>query len=188
MILKAFLNSRSIKQMADDLRGFEEGFKENIRAFRELLAEKGIRVAMSNVNSTFGQYIVFEKIDSDETSTIIARETQQILSEWLRYGKRMQAYVSPLLMAEFGAGKHAVMWENSQGNSTDVLSNGTHIGRGTFNYPESSHGIKDVWYYMDLSGNWQIATGVKPTRPMHNAVIEIITQIQQTAREVFGHG
>ena len=57
MILKAFLNSRSIKQMADDLRGFEEGFKENIRAFRELLAEKGIRVAMSNVNSTFGQYM-----------------------------------------------------------------------------------------------------------------------------------
>ena len=186
MILKAFLNSRSIKQMAYDLRGFEEGFKENIRTFRELLAEKGIRVAMSSTSSGFGQYIIFEKIDSDETSTIIARETQQILSEWLRYGERMQAYVSPLLMAEFGSGNYAVSWEDSQGTPHSTLSDGTQIGRGSF--PNQTHAFESVWWYLDVNGNWHSATGSKPTRPMHNAAIEIITQIQQTAREVFGHG
>lgn len=186
MILKAFLNSRSIKQMADDLRKSEQEIANKLRTFRVLLAEKGIRVAMSNVSSGFGQYIRFEKVDTENMTMIVAMETQQILSEWLRYDERVQAYVSPLLMAEFGAGSHAVLWEDSQGAPHSTLSDGTQVGRGSF--PNQTHAFESTWWYMDLNHNWHQASGIKPTRPMHNAVIEIITQIQQTAREVFGHG
>ena len=186
MRLKAFLNSRSIKQMADDLRSYEDGLREKIRDFRDALANKGIRVAMSSTDSVYGQYIVFTKEESGDTTTIVAKETSQILSEWLYYGIHVWAYVSPLLMEEFGSGSHAVVWESSDGSRTGVLSDGTKVGRGTF--PEQIHAFKDSWKYMDLNYNWHTVSGVTPTRPMHNAVIEVITQVERTAREVFGNG
>ena len=188
MTITARLTSESIRQMADELRNYETSLRDKITQFRERLAAKGIIAARASVNPGFGQYITFEKQDTGDTTIVLARETSQILSSWLRNGEQVDAWVSPLLMSEFGAGKYAVVWQDTQGGSTDVLSDGTHIGRGTFNYPEPSHGIKDAWYYMDLSGNWQTATGIKPSRPMHSAVIEIITQIESTAREVFGNG
>lgn len=186
MTLKARLTSASIRQMADDLKSFEDGFRNNIREFRDLLANKGIRVAMANSSQKFGQYIVFEKQDSENTTTIVARETAQLLSEWLYYGMHVWATVSPLLMEEFGSGNHAVVWESSDGNRTGVLSDGTRVGQGTF--PEQQHAFESSWHYMDLNWNWHTVTGETPTRPMHNAVIEIITQVEATAREVFRHG
>lgn len=188
MTIRARLTSDSLKQMADELRNYENSLRDKIRLFRELLAAKGIMAARSSVTGGFGNYITFEKQDSGDTTVIVAREMSQVLSSWLRNGEQVDAWVSPLLMSEFGAGKYAIVWQDTQGGSTDVLSDGTHIGRGTFHYPDPSHGVKDAWYYMDLSGNWQKASGVKPTRPMHNAVLEIITQIEQTAREVFDNG
>lgn len=183
MRLKAMLTSASIKQMADDLMGFKTDLQDKLRMFRERLAEKGIKVAMANVNQEFGQYILFEKIDTDNTSTIVARETSQILKEWLYYGIHVYANISPLLMSEFGSGSHAVYWVDSQGNTSSVLSDGTPIGRGSF--PEQRNAFKDSWHYMDLNWNWHTVSGEKPTRPMHNAVLEIITQVETTAREVF---
>ena len=186
MRLKARLTSESIKQMVADLQGFEDGLRNNLRDFRNRLADKGIHVAMSNVNQVFGQYIAFLKEESDESVTIVARETQQIMSEWLHYGMRVWAYISPLLMSEFGSGSHAVLWEDSKGNQTGTLSDGTKVGRGTF--PEQIHAFQNSWAYMDLNWNWHHTSGITPTRPMHNAVLEIITQVEQTAREVFGNG
>lgn len=186
MRLKARLTSQSLRQMADDLRGFESGFRTNLRDFRNRLADKGIQVAMSNVNQVFGQYIAFLKEETDNTTTIVARETQQIVSEWLYYGMHVWAYVSPLLMAEFGSGSHAVIWENSDGSMTNTLSDGKKVGRGSF--PEQQHAFQGSWAYMDLNWQWNVTSGVTPTRPMHNAVIEIITQVERTAREVFGNG
>ena len=151
MRLKARLTSASIKQMADDLMGFKTDLQDKLRMFRERLAEKGIKVAMSNVNQEFGQYILFEKIDTDNASVIVARETSQILKEWLYYGENIQAYISPLLMSEFGSGSHAVNWVDSQGNTSSVLSDGTPIGRGSF--PDQRNAFKDSWRYMDLSYN-----------------------------------
>ena len=187
MRLKAKLSSGSLKQMADDLLSYKDGFINNLRIFRQELGYKGIRVAMSSASQGFGgQYIMFEMTDSENQTVLVARETSQILSEWLYYGEVVQAWVSPLLMAEFGSGKYAVTWVDSTGNSTPTLSDGTPVGRGSF--PDQRNAFKDSWWYMDLSQNWHQASGITPTRPMHNAVIEIITQVERTAKEVFGHG
>lgn len=186
MRLKANLSSQSIKQMADDLLSFKDGFRTNLQDFRDTLANKGIQVAMSSVSGGYGQYIIFTKEYHENGVVIVARETTQLLSEWLYYGEIVQAYVSPLLMAEFGSGPHAVDWVDSQGNTSKVLSDGTQIGRGSF--PDQRHAFQNSWWYMDLNENWHLANGVNPTRPMHNAVIEIITQVETTAREVFRNG
>lgn len=187
MKLKARLTSQSIKRMSEDLLSFEQGFINNLRDFRDTLANKGIQVAMSSAQEGhMGQYIVFTKQETDNSTYIIAKETSQILSEWLWHGEVVQAWVSPLLMAEFGSGPHAVVWVDSQGNESGVLSDGTKVGRGTF--PDQVNAFKDSWHYMDLNYNWHTVNGEKPTRPMHNTVLEIILQIERTAKEVFGYG
>jgi hypothetical protein len=172
--------------MAQDLLDYETTLKDKLRIFRERLADKGILVAQANVSQGFGSYIAFYREDGADSVTVVAKEVGQIISSWLRYGTEMYVYISPLLMAEFGAGSHAVYWEDSKGSQSSVLSDGTEIGRGSF--PDQTHADEDSWWYMDLNKDWHRASGVTPTRPMHNAVIEIVTQVERTAREVFGNG
>lgn len=187
MTITKRLTSQGLHELAQELNDYQNSLVSKVRQFRERLASKGIIAARANVSQGFGQYITFEKTDSENTSIIVAKEMSQILSEWLRKNDEVvQAYVSPLLMAEFGAGRHAVEWIDSKGNSTETLSDGTHIGRGSF--PDQKHAFQDSWWYMDLNHNWQQASGVIPSRPMHNAVIEMILQVEATAREVFGNG
>jgi len=184
MVIKAKLNSADIKRMAVEVERYQIEFQIKVHTVLRKLADKGIAAAAMSVGG-MGQYITFSKDNGIDGVTIVAQETSIITAIWLRYGKYAYAEVSPLLMSEFGAGRHAVIWEGLT-EHTDTLSDGTKIGRGSF--PNQTHAFEDSWYYMDLSGNWQVATGVKPTRPMHNAVIEIITQVEATAREVFGNG
>lgn len=185
MIIKSALKSSELRAAADELRNYIDVFKEKIKTFERRLADKGITVAKSSVGSELGKYIVFQKYEDESSVQIVAAETSPLISSWLRRGQQIDAIVSPLLMEEFGSGKHAVIWEGVNGN-TGILSDGTPVGRGTF--PRQTHANESFWHYMDLSGNWHTVDGITPGRPMHNAVIEIITQIDNTAREVFGSG
>lgn len=184
MVIKAKLNSADIKRMADDVERYQTEFQIKVHTILRKLADRGIAAAAMSVGN-MGQYITFTKENDPYGVTVVARETSVIVAEWLRYGHLVHAEVSPLLMSEFGAGRHAIIWEGQNGN-TNTLPDGKQIGRGTF--PNQTHAFEDSWYYMDVNGNWHVATGIKPTRPLHNAVIEIITQVEATAREVFGNG
>lgn len=184
MVIKAKLNSADIKRMADEVEGYRYDFQVKVHTILRRLADKGIAAAALSVGN-MGQYITFTKQNDPYGVTIVAQETSVIVAEWMRYGQLVHAEVSPLLMSEFGAGKHAIIWEGQNGN-TNTLPDGKQIGRGTF--PNQTHAFEDSWYYMDVNGNWHVATGIKPTRPLHNAVMEIITQVEATAREVFGYG
>ena len=184
MVIKARFNSADIKRMADEVEGYRYDFQVKVHTILRRLADKGIAAAALSVGN-MGQYITFTKQNDPYGVTIVAQETSVIVAEWMRYGQLVHAEVSPLLMSEFGAGKHAIIWEGQNGN-TNTLPDGKQIGRGTF--PNQTHAFEDSWYYMDVNGNWHVATGIKPTRPLHNAVMEIITQVEATAREVFGYG
>lgn len=185
MIIKSALKSSELRTAADELRNYITVFKEKIKTLERRLADKGITVAQSSVSAEFGKYIIFQKYEDETSVQIIAAETSLLISSWLKYGRQVDAIVSPLLMEEFGSGKHAVIWEGLNGN-TGTLSDGTPIGRGTF--PRQTHANESFWHYMDLNGNWHTVDGITPGRPMYNAVIEIITQIENTAREVFANG
>lgn len=183
MILKARLTSASLKQLANELTNYKDDLCYKVKLFGSRLADKGIRVAMSANSGSYAPYIVFSREDTENGSIIVARETTQLASDWLGHD---DVYISPLLMTEFGAGNYAVYWENSDASETKVLNDGTPIGRGSF--PNQTNAFKDHWFYRDKQTTLHITRGWMPTRPLHQAVIEMITQVEQTAREVFGNG
>lgn len=184
MEITAKLSSTSLKQAANQVREYESYLQTKVREVLERLVDKGISIAEQTIGG-FGKYITFSK-ETDAVGVImVAQEINVIRAEWLRYNKPVSAEVSPLLMAEFGAGPHAIIWEGTDGD-TSRLPDGKTIGRGTF--PNQTHAFENSWYYMDMSGNWQVASGIHPTRPLHNAVLEIINTVNSTVREVFGNG
>lgn len=192
MVISGRLNSNDIRRMADEVINYGTNLKDKIRTFTSRLADKGILAAIAS-GGRFDKYLIFSKQSDIDGTIIVASETSIITAKWLKYGHKVEAKVSPLLMAEFGAGPHAIIWEGLNGN-TNILPDGTEIGRGSFPPNESGdyfgpeHADESSWWYMDLDGEWHQARGVKPTRPIHNAVLEIIAQIESTAREVFGNG
>ena len=148
------------------------------------MADLGVYAGQTTIGN-FGRFVTFSRYTDGLGVVVVAQEMSVINASWLRGNQQIDAEVSPLLMAEFGAGPHAIVWEGVN-NNTDTLSDGTRIGRGTF--PDQTHAFESSWWYMDLNKQWHQASGVKPTRPMHNAMLEIIAQVNATAREVFGNG
>lgn len=185
MKIRGKLTSDSLKMMADELQQYATDFQAKIQLLTQRLADKGVIVGQTTIGN-FGKYVTFSRHTNTHGVVVVAQETDVIVSRWLRSGdEEVEAVVSPLLMAEFGAGPHAIIWEGTTG-STDMLSDGTKIGRGSF--PEQTHAFESSWWYMDLNKQWHQASGVKPTRPLHNAMLEIINTVSATAREVFGNG
>lgn len=184
MVIETRLNSADVRKAADEVRQFGRDFQTKVHQVLQRLADKGINTAQTTIGN-FGKFVTFSKQTAGDGVVVVAQETNVIVARWLRKGEEVEAVVSPLLMAEFGAGSHAVIWEGLTSN-TDTLPDGRKIGRGTF--PEQTHAFQSSWWYMDLNKQWHQASGINPTRPLHNAVLEIITQIESTAREVFGNG
>jgi len=184
MTFASNLSSQGLKKLAQELQEYAQNTLVNkLRLFRERLAQKGINVAVSSNNGHLSQYVVFSMETSDNESVIIAKETQLLEADWLGHEGVM---ISPLLMTEFGSGNYAVFWESVDMGSVHQLDDGTPIGRGSF--PNQKYAFDYQWFYRDKEGNKHVSRGIYPTRPMHNAVIEIIMQVEATAREVFGNG
>lgn len=183
MVISGKLTSWDLKRMADELRQYGTDLQTKLRLFVSRLADKGIQAALNANYGSYASYIVFSKETESNGTVIVARETSLLTADWLGHE---DVEISPLLMTEFGAGNYAVYWENSDGMENRRLSDGTPIGRGSF--PNQKNAFKDHWLYRDTEGYLHISRGFYPTRPMHHAVIEIITQVESTAREVFGNG
>ena len=188
MEIKAKLTSSDLKRAADEVTAYANNLPNRVMTVLQRLADKGISAGETTIGN-FGQYVTFSKRTEGLGVVIVAQETGVIVSEWLRHGERVEAEVSPLLMSEFGAGRHAIIWEGQNGN-TNTLPDGKQIGRGSFKYPDQirTHAFQNTWWYMDVNQQWHQASGVTPTRPLYHAVMEIITQVDATAKEVFGNG
>ena len=184
MKIKAKLTSSDLKRAADEVTAYANNLPNRVMTVLQRLADKGISAGKTIIGN-FGKYVTFSKRTEGLGVVIVAQETGVIVSEWLRHDERVEAEVSPLLMAEFGAGSHAVIWEGTKAN-TDTLPDGTKIGRGTF--PDQTHAFQNTWWYMDVNQQWHQVSGVTPTRPLYHAVMEIIAQVDATAKEVFGNG
>ena len=76
-------------------------------------------------------------------------------------------------MAEFGSG-----W------LSEVLFNVSGVGQGTF--PGQIHAFDEKgWYWTTEDGVKHHSIGEKPTHPMHNAMNEMIRDVEKIAVEVF---
>lgn len=101
-----------------------------------------------------------------------------------------------LLFIEFGAGIHFNGNANNSPNPSvewDVpYGKLVHKGGAELGYTIGSYGLhkglKDYWFYYDDQGGSQMSHGTRASMPMFSAEMEIISKIEQIAKEVFGNG
>lgn len=88
-------------------------------------------------------------------------------------------YVSgeELLFFEFGTG---VKFNSKPSNHPDGVRLGMIIGE----YGKG-HGNNMYWYYKDDNDKWHRTSGIKAQMPVYMASVEILTQIERIAKEVF---
>lgn len=84
----------------------------------------------------------------------------------------------PHLAWEFGAG---IYYNNGNPNPK-----AREYGMGVGSFPGQTHALNDYWWYRDKDGQLRFSQGTEAAMPMYKASVEIISQIEQIAREVFG--
>lgn len=178
--IRMTLSPTSVKQAQNELLKYKKELLKKCQLFVDALAREGITVA-SAMSGVYGQYILFER-ETEPTETgakaiMYATNTGIIHSQWqLADGTVREADVSPLLMAEFGAGLKA--------NNSDVAKK---YGMGTGTFPGQTHASDpEGWWYMDLSGVWHHSYGIDPPMPMEHASIAMCFLIADIAKEVWG--
>lgn len=179
MKLSIELSDKSIFSAIKTLVQYENGLRQKTRTLVDRLLDEGIEVAQQN-SGEYGQFISFTKKLDDgydvHVGALIARDKNTIMRTWLYYGSLKFAFISPLLMAEFGSGWLA-----------EVLSNVSGVGQGTF--PNQTHAFDEGgWWYMTEDKQWVHTEGEAPTHPMYNAQMAIISRVDQIAKEVFKDG
>lgn len=180
LVFKSDLSVKGLKQLSQDLLTYA-GTTLNIKsnAYVKALAERGITAAEGHVEGEFKPCVefVFEKKGFGKGS-LIGRNKTLIHRVWYTKSGEVQGEndISPILMAEWGAGKYA-----EEGH------------RGTFPRHDGktpSLGVQDKWFWLDESGVKHSSDEdslMIPTHPMHHAYIEMISVYKEVAKEVFGN-
>ena len=172
------LSVKSVLQAQRQLKAYIDDFQRKCELFVSKLAEVGIFTGQSTVGN-FGKYITFYYQTSIEQygakAILYAENTELIVSEWRQAdGSVSSAEVSPVLMAEFGAGQKA---DNAHASP---------FGMGTGTFPGQTHANDPSgWWYMDLDGQWHHSYGVTPTEPMAQAAEQMRAMINTIAKGVF---
>ncbi len=171
------LSEQSVRNAIRELEQAKMELLSKVQTYVSRLAELGIQTAESNVGN-FGRYITFsaefEPIETGCKGIVLATETGKIVSRWKTSDGEKTADVSPLLMAEFGAGHKAQNPKNVPG-----------VGQGTF--PNQTHANDPSgWYWRDMNDVLHHSTGITPTMPMYKAFVEMEQNILRIAKEVFG--
>lgn len=180
--------SSDIRKALMQLYSYQKELQIKTELFANKLAELGIGIAKQNGGYYGDQIIFFTTDDSsgDDICLILNAQNKGLIrSGWYHRegGKNKIVYntISPVLMAEFGAGWLADV------SMYEVSVPG---GRGTNSM--FGHGDDDNWYWTDPTGETHQARDeefvreMTPTHPMYKAVCEMRDNITKVAREVFG--
>lgn len=175
-----------IDKLIDTLEEYKASLSHKCVEFVERLLEEGIETARDN-SGQYGSNILFHRrIEGDEEICIgvmIAEDKQKIVKTWYRSKRdaenrrNVQSYeISPLLMAEFGSGWLARVLDDVSG-----------VGQGTM--PKQRHAFDpDGWAWYDEDGVKHESMGEAPSYPVHAALLSMLFEVDNIAREVFGNG
>lgn len=183
---------KSIRKAIKDLKAYKRDLHNKTALFVSRLLEVGIQVAEekgAGESGTFGthqmeNYVWFSKKlekDKDGCHGILMGKGATLYSEWIgEGGEKRSGSINSMLAMEFGTAGLALPKQDRFGVTG---------GRGT----NSKYGHENdvVWYILvEENGKtfWKKATAITPTRPMHNAMIEMQEQVKTIAKEVFGNG
>lgn len=169
------LDTEEINDLIEELNDYADTMQSRCQMFVQALADAGIKVAKANLGDYDGLVIFSKDIEPTEdgcTALMIATDKEKVIRSWFRGGEEVSAEVSPLLMAEFGSGWHS-----------EVLFDIEGVGQGTF--PGQKHAFDtNGWFWKDDDGKHH-SYGEAPSYPMYKASLEMISQIQQIAEEIF---
>ena len=175
-IYKGNLSTEGIQGIIDGLKKYADVTLPMLcdQVCREL-AEMGIKVAEYTVFNEFKPYIEFRyDTKSLGVGELVAQDNILIHRVWYTSAeknirKKKEAWISPLLMSEYGAGPLAI-----DGH------------RGTF--PGQKHAMQSEWSWFDESGQRHTSLDDKlmnPTQPMYRALVEMMINAEKVVREVF---
>lgn len=163
------LSQKSISNAIKEIKAYKTFVNDKAIEVRVALANVGYETAMANIDGFDG--IAFKVEDRGNATFLVGWSERQIKKWWnKRQGNVVDDNFSPILMAEFGSGKHAI-----EGH------------RGT--YPtDTKNGLRDKWSYKETAESKPIWTsGETPTRPMYRAGEEMRSKATEIARQVFSN-
>lgn len=174
-IYASLSNQKSIEQAIKELEKYRDSIVIKTEIFIKRLAEIGVKTAELALATGEGDSdeprfsFLFETLDGIVKGQIIMTSTPHIDKEGRVF--------YPHLAWEFGAG---IFYNN--GNANPLAKE---FGYGVGTFPEQIHALEDHWWYRDDAGDLHLSKGTEAVMPMYKASIEIITQIELIAREVF---
>lgn len=171
-----------IKSIIKDLEDYKKSFEDKRVIFLRRLMELGISMANKQLGE-FAGMVVFEKTIDENGGIIVASDGEKLLKVWYtdkNLTNERSYEVSPLLLSEFGSG-----WLAEVASGVNMASPIGVVGQGTM--PGQKHAFDEKgWWWYDEAGEKHHSYGSAPTHPLYHAVIEMQTQIEIVAREVFG--
>lgn len=172
------LSEKSIDKTIQRLEDYKRDLAQKCEYFCKYLLNAGMSAAKWQLAGNEYAPFIAITMPTDRTQygcdgALVLTQTGIITSYWQTKEGVKSADVSPLLMAEFGAGNYAENPKNIPG-----------VGQGTF--PDQTHGNDPSgWYYLDLDGKWHHSYGVKPAQPVLKAFEAMYSNIDSIAKEVF---
>ena len=176
-IFKSDLSISGISNIISQLHDYEDEIIVKANMVVRQLAEMGIKVAEYSVYNEFRPFIDFVykpdfMTETEVEGNLIGKDNTLIQRVW--YGRKGQmagvAYISPVMMSEFGAGPYA-----QQGH------------RGSF--PGQKHAFEPKWFWRDEAGMLHSSEEdytMVATQPMYHAFIEMMQKADKVVRQVFG--
>lgn len=175
-VYKSDLSTKGISEIIKQLKTYAEvDLPQMADEIVRRLAQMGIRVAEYSVYNDWRPLLEFRYDSKDLGDGELVGESVTLIHRvWYTSKKanirnQREAYVSPMLMSEYGAG-----WYALQGH------------RGTF--PGQTHAFESEWFWYDGNGHKHSSEEdyhMIATQPMYKAFVEMMENVEKVAREVF---
>lgn len=175
-VFKGDLSTEGINRIIEQLEHYAKiSLPEIADTIVRRLAQEGIRVAEYSVYADWRELIEFryEPLGEGE-GELIGENITLIHRVWYASKEasirnRREAFVSPILMSEYGAGPYA---------QSDH--------RGTF--PAQRHAFEEEWFWYDATGTKHSSEEdyhMVATQPMFRAMVEMMQKAREVVKEVF---
>lgn len=176
---------KGLKETKEKLEKYQKSVDDRLEVFISKLLDVGIQTAnlykdssvlAENNTQNLGQYVTFTKEVEGKTGKLIGVDIP-IQTAWKNKEGTHTATVYPLLMLEFGSAFFGVEPHEEYGGFG---------GKGTM--ATAGHENDLEWWWIDLEGKRHKNYAIRPTMPMYEAYKEMIMQVDNVAKEVYGNG
>lgn len=176
-VFKGSLSTEGIENIKKQLLKYQQNIlPRKIREVVTRLAEIGIPVIeqhMSEASYTYDEKGIQSGSNTEHRTYVDVKSYQDYaIASLVLQGKE-------ILFIEFGSG---VSYNTEAGQTPHPMGEKFGYLIGTYG---KGNGAKQIWGYYADTGELVLTRGTKATMPMHNADMEIVSQVEKIVREVF---